>query len=201
MMPIPQWPALRWFFCLALLISADAHAASVTLAWNASVTPPPVTGYEVHYGLSSRTYTSMLNTGQATSATIAGLKDGTRYYFGALAFNAEGDSPFSNEVNYLTPGSSGDTTPPTVTLTAPAHGSNVNRRATVTIKANASDNIVVAQVVFSVNGVLTCTDQVAPYTCAWRVPGGARKTYTLQAKATDSAANVGLSAVVSVSSH
>lgn len=37
-------------------------------------------------------------------------------------------------------------------------------------RCNASDNFGVVKVEFYVGATLTCTDTVAPYTCAWQVP-------------------------------
>ena len=86
------------------------------------------------------------------------------------------------------PGSA-DTTAPTVAITNPANGAIVTRKSTVTITATASDNVGVTRVDFLVNGALQCSDTTAPYSCAWRVPGAANKTYQLQARAFDAASN------------
>ena len=83
----------------------------------------------------------------------------------------------------------GDTTPPTVSITSPADGSIVPRKGTVTITATASDNIGVARVEFFVKGVLQCTDVSLPYSCNWRVASAPNKVYQLQARAFDQAGN------------
>jgi glucose/arabinose dehydrogenase len=88
----------------------------------------------------------------------------------------------------------GDNVAPTVSITNPANGT-VARKATVTIAATASDNVGVTRVEFLVNGALQCTDTAAPYTCNWRVPGAANKTYQLQARAFDLAGNLGTASV------
>ena len=55
-----------------------------------------------------------------------------------------------------------DTTPPTVTLTAPIAGATVN--GSVTVSANASDNVGVVGVRFLLDGVdITSEDTSAPY--------------------------------------
>ena len=89
----------------------------------------------------------------------------------------------------------GDNIPPTVTITNPANGAIVARKANVTITATASDNVGVTRVDFLVNGALQCSDTTAPYSCAWRVPGAMNKTYQLQARAFDLAGNSGTSTV------
>jgi len=64
-------------------------------------------------------------------------------------------------------GTSGDTTPPTVTITAPQDKSTVSN--TVTITAQATDNIGVAKVEFVVDGNVksTQTSGSSPYQFAW----------------------------------
>lgn len=89
----------------------------------------------------------------------------------------------------------GDTTPPTVSITSPANGATVARKGTVTISATASDNVGVTRVDFLVNGAVQCTDTIAPYNCNWRVPAAPNKTYQLQARAFDQAGNIGTASV------
>lgn len=101
----------------------------------------------------------------------------------------------------VTVASVSDTTPPTVSLTSPLNGATVTRKSTVTLSATAADEMGVTKVEFWVNGALLCTDTAAPYTCAWKVPNAANKTYILQAKASDAAGNLGTSASVSVTSR
>jgi glucose/arabinose dehydrogenase len=88
-----------------------------------------------------------------------------------------------------------DTAPPTVSITNPANNSLVARKATVAIAATANDNVGVTRVDFVVNGVLQCTDTSVPYSCNWRVPGAANKTYQIQARAFDQAGNSASSTV------
>ncbi|HEU4931641.1 MAG TPA: PQQ-dependent sugar dehydrogenase [Pyrinomonadaceae bacterium] len=83
----------------------------------------------------------------------------------------------------------GDNIPPTVSITNPANGAIVARKANITITATASDNVGVTRVDFLINGTLQCSDTTAPYSCAWRVPGAMNKTYQLQARAFDLAGN------------
>jgi len=77
---------------------------SVTLAWD----PSPdtnVVGYRVYYGVVSRTYTNVVNVGNATNVTINGLVEGTTYYFAATAYNSLGmESDYSAESVYTAPG-------------------------------------------------------------------------------------------------
>ncbi|HJS23857.1 MAG TPA: PQQ-dependent sugar dehydrogenase [Pyrinomonadaceae bacterium] len=101
----------------------------------------------------------------------------------------------SGSVNRIGFTQSGDNTPPTVSITNPANGAIVARKANITITATASDNVGVTRVDFLVNGALQCSDTTAPYSCNWRVPGAMNKTYQLQARAFDQAGNVGTASI------
>ena len=96
----------------------------------------------------------------------------------------------AGSVNRIGFTASGDNVPPTVSITNPANGAIVARKSTVTIAANATDNVGVTRVEFRVNGTLQCTDTVAPYNCAWHVPAAMNKNYQLQARAFDQAGNL-----------
>lgn len=91
---------------------------------------------------------------------------------------------------------SGDTTAPTVALTAPTAGATVVGSTTVT--ANATDNVGVQRVEFLVDGALKGTDTTAPYSYAWDSTGTANGSRVLTARAFDSAGNSATSAGVTV---
>jgi chitodextrinase len=87
-----------------------------------------------------------------------------------------------------------DTTPPTVSITAPANGAKVS--GNITISATASDNIGVTKVEFYIDGTLRATDTSSPYSTRWNVnksvPVGA---HTIQAKAYDAAGNTATASI------
>ncbi len=93
-----------------------------------------------------------------------------------------------------------DNTPPTISITAPLPASIITRNSSRTITATASDNVGVTKVYFLVNGSLTCTDTVAPYSCIWNLSGKPNALYTIQATASDAAGNTGTSTVTVTSS-
>lgn len=107
---------------------------------------------------------------------------------GFLYYLARGSGSV-NRVGFTGGGGGGDTIAPTVSITNPADGTNVARKATITITASASDNVGVTRVEFLVSGLLQCTDTTAPYSCNWRVPNTPNKTFQLQARAFDLAGN------------
>ncbi|HVM17141.1 MAG TPA: Ig-like domain-containing protein [Gaiellaceae bacterium] len=94
-------------------------------------------------------------------------------------------------------GGGGDTTPPTVALTAPADGATVS--GTVTLSADASDNVGVSRVEFLVNGAVVGTATSAPYSVSWDSRTVANGQATIRARATDTAGNTALSDPRSVS--
>src|SRR5262249_41194826 len=78
----------------------------------------------------------------------------------------------------------GDTTPPTVTLTSPANGATVS--GTITVSANASDNVGVAGVQFLLDGAnLGTEDTTAPCSVSWTTTTATNGTHTLAARARD----------------
>jgi hypothetical protein len=91
----------------------------------------------------------------------------------------------------------GDTTPPTVALTAPSPGTTVSE--TVTVSATASDNAAVAGVQFLLDGnALGAEDTTEPYSISWATTGASNGTHQLSARARDTAGNVTTSAAVEV---
>src|SRR5207237_252613 len=90
-----------------------------------------------------------------------------------------------------------DTTPPTVSITAPANGATVS--ATVTVSASASDNVGVAGVQFQLDGAnLGAVVTSAPYQISWNTITVANGSHSLTAKARDAAGNSITSAAVTV---
>ena len=90
-----------------------------------------------------------------------------------------------------------DTTPPSVSITAPANGATVS--ATITVSANASDNVGVAGVQFYVDGAtLGAEDTAGPYSVSWDTTSVANGSHALTAIARDAAGNRTTSAAVNV---
>src|SRR5207247_1448772 len=82
----------------------------------------------------------------------------------AVARDAAGNRTTSSPVSVTV--SNADTTPPSVSISAPASGATVS--GTVTVSASASDNIGVAGVQFLVDGAnLGAEDRSWPYSLSW----------------------------------
>jgi hypothetical protein len=116
----------------------------------------------------------------------------------AIAFDAAGNAGNSairsvNVANGVAPPP--DTTKPTVSIASPTGG---NVSGTVTVSANAADNVGVTKVDFYVNGSLVGTDTAAPYQYSWNTTALADGAATLYAKAFDAAGNSTQSAAVGV---
>ncbi len=89
-----------------------------------------------------------------------------------------------------------DSTPPTVSITAPANGATVG--GAVNIDASANDAIGVDRIEFLVDGNLLASDSSAPYSANWNTAAAANGAHALQARAFDIAGNSSSSATVNV---
>ena len=83
-----------------IVSSTIAYAGQVTLGWDKS-TETEVAGYKVYYGTATRNYTQSIKIASPniTACTIINLLNGQKYYFAAIAYNAELiESDYSAEV-------------------------------------------------------------------------------------------------------
>src|SRR5205814_1464274 len=96
----------------------------------------------------------------------------------------------------ITDGGSADTTPPSVSLSAPANGATVS--GTTSVQASASDNVGVTGVDFYCDGVLKSTATSAPYSCSWNTTSSSNGSHTVKAVARDAAGNSASSAINTV---
>ena len=91
-----------------------------------------------------------------------------------------------------------DTTPPAVNITSPASGATVTN--TVSVSANAADDVGVASVQFLLDGSPLGAPVInTPYSVAWDTATAISGSHVLQARASDFAGNSTTSAAVSVS--
>ena len=128
------------------------------------------------------------------AAFFGGLVDDVRLYSRGLA-PAEIWDLFTYNGGITPPAP--DTVPPAVTITAPAQAATVS--GAVTIAAQASDNIGVAGVQFTLDGAnLSGEDTTAPYGITWDTAAVANGTHRLRASARDAAGNVAVTPDVTV---
>lgn len=158
---------------VVLLSPAQATEASYQLKYeyNTNVYPLTRRDGQIITESTNRTLTPGVNWLTVT------LPNGARHYFAVTYGTGTG-----------TPPPTGDTTVPTVSLTAPT-----TIAGTVAFTANASDNEAVTRVEFLVDGSVIATDTIAPYSTSWDSKTATNGTHTLLAKAYDAAGNVGQS--------
>src|SRR5207249_2254411 len=167
-------------------LTASGGIGSVSLSWSASTDNVGVANYNVHRSTTPNftpTTANRIAQPTSTSYTDTGMAAGT-YYYRVTAQDAAGNiSGSSNEASGT---SSADTTAPTVSITTPANGSTVS--GTITVSANASDNVGVAGVQFLLDGAnLGAEDTASPYSISWDTTAATNGTHTLTARARDAA--------------
>src|SRR6266446_1763756 len=153
----------HWIWILGFvgwLVSASFCAAT-TLAWDAS-TDPSTVGYRLCYGTASHTYTTTLDVGNTTTATVSNLQAGTTYFFAVTAYDSASlESAQSNEVSLTTSApsnnaslaslvsSAGTLTPVFASGTTSYTASVANATTSITITPTAADG----NATVKVNGV------------------------------------------------
>jgi fibronectin type 3 domain-containing protein len=172
------------------LAAGTVTAAKVPLTWSPSSDDQGVAGYRVFRG------GSQVGEVTGTSFTDTTVAASTTYAYTVKAFDGGGNvSPASNQVTVTTP--AGDTTPPTVALTAPSAGATVS--GTTTLVASASDASGIAGVQFLLDGSpLGAEDLSSPYEIAWSSTTASNGQHTLAARARDGAGNTATSANTTV---
>jgi hypothetical protein len=183
-------------------VSLTAPAASATVSGSVSVTATAADNVGVSNvqfrldgaNLGSADSSSPYSVSWDTTAAGNGAHTLT-----AVARDAAGNTTTSTAVsvtvnNVAAPG---DTTAPTVSVTAPANSATVS--GTLNVTANASDNVGVLGVQFRIDSSnLGTEDLSSPYSISWNTTGVANGAHTLRAIARDAAGNQTTSAVVNV---
>ena len=102
-------------------------------------------------------------------------------------------------IGCLAPGSgSPDTTPPTISMSAPAAGSTITGAA-VTVSATAADDVGVTGVQFKLDGAdLGGQDTTTPFSVSWNTTTAANGAHALSAVTRDAAGNTTVSETVTV---
>src|SRR5207244_828193 len=151
---------------------------------------------DVQYGTTTAygsTGTLNPNLVTAHTVTLTGLAGGTLYHYRARSRDASGNLGLSGDFILTTV----EGIPPSVSVTAPTNGATVS--GTVTVSANASDNVGVAGVQFKLDGNnLGAEDTASPYSISWNSTTAGNGSHTFSAVARDAAGNQATAAPVTV---
>src|SRR5580692_1397106 len=130
---------------------AQITSTAATISW----TTDQASDSQVDYGTSaSYGASSALNSTMVSShaVSISSLTAGTLYHYRVKSKNSAGLLGTSGDFTFTT-ASGTDTTPPTVSIASPTPGATVS--GTITVTANASDNVDVVGVQFQVDSTNT----------------------------------------------
>ena len=174
-------------------LSASAVSSSqINLSWTASTDNVGVTGYQIFRG------GNRIGTTPNISYSDAGLSPSTTYTYTVTAYDAASNvstpSAPASATTFAPPPP--DTTPPSVSITAPANGAALS--GTVTVTANATDNVAVASVQFQLDGVslgAPVTGSGPLYNLSWNTTTASNASHTLTAVATDTSGNTASSSI------
>ena len=181
-------------------LAADHNPATVgqTVTFTATVTGSggtPTGTVQFEDGTTTLGTATLNTSGVATFATStlgAGSHSIVAIYNGDTSFAGSASPGIAEMVN-----NAPDTTPPTVSLTAPTGGATVS--GTVSVTANASDNVAVASVQFQLDAANVGTlDTTSPYAFSWNTATATNGAHTLRAIAKDTSNNSTTSAGVTV---
>lgn len=155
--------------CLGLA-AAPASAGTMALQWD-PVPDTDLAGYRVYYGTAHATYTSNVDVGKVTTATLSGLVDCSTYYVAVKAYDLAGNESeaYSNEISGLSRPTLTSVSPPSAsrgtTLDLTISGASFASGATVALGAAG---ITVNSVTFT-----SCSSLRANVTISGAAPIGA----------------------------
>jgi len=169
----------------ALSTSINPAAAGTSVTFTASVAGKSPTGtvsFTVNGGaLCNATLSSGI--AHCTSASLpVGTDSVVAKYSGDTANTTSTSAVLSQSVVSVP-----DAAPPTVTFTSPTSGATV--KGVATIRVQAKDNVSVASITLSLDGVVVATTNSNPLSYKWNTNKAARGTHTLKATARDSSGN------------
>jgi hypothetical protein len=178
-------------------VSATGAIGRVSLSWGAATDNAVLDHYDVYRSTTAGFTPSAVNriaTPTAASYVDGGLAAGTYYYRVKAVDRAGNIGPASNEASGA---ATADTTPPTVSVSAPPAGATVS--GVISLSAVAGDNVGVAGVQFKVDGASVGSEATAsPYGALWDSTGASNAPHTVTAVARDAAGNTAISAPISV---
>ena len=180
----------------------DKGTISGQIQWSVAVSPQP---YEVDFYIDGVKQATVENLAPYVFNGDSGVLDTTKlsngsHSFGEVAiYNNNGGPIYSstyvnngatiaNTHKVTVSNAAADTTAPTVAMTNPLNGSTLN--GSLSVSANASDNVGVVGVQFKLDGVSLGAEVLAgPYSTIWNSTTVANGSHTLSATARDAAGN------------
>jgi glutamine amidotransferase PdxT len=172
--------------------TSQTFTATVT-ASGAPVSSGTVTFVDTTTGVTLAGNVALNGSGQAETSAI--LPPGSHN----IQATYSGDSTYAGSMGTtaVTVTPVADSTPPTVSISAPAAGATVS--GSTTVSATAADNIGVVGVQFKLDGVnLGAEDFTSPYSVSWNTTTASNGTHTLTAVARDAGGNQTTSADVTI---
>ncbi len=174
------------------LAASAVSPTQINLSWNPSSDNVSVAGYKVFRN------GTQVGTPGTTLYQDTGLAGATTYNYTVAAVDGAGNtSAQSLGASATTLTAPPDTTPPTVTLTAPLAGATVQGQ--VGMSANASDDTAVLGVQFLLDGAnFGSEDTTAPYSVNWDTTSVPNGSHVVAARARDGASNLTTTPPISV---
>ncbi len=193
-------------------LNGATSGSTLSLSWTAS-NDSNVVGYHI-YRASSATgsYTRLTASPiTATNYTDNNATSGATYQVRAVKLETSGSGSYYNasQAAFYTVGgtNTGSTTPPPTTTPSDTSAPSVSisspsgtvSGSSVTVSANANDNIGVTGVQFKLDGAnLGAEDTSTPFTTTWNTTAASNGTHTLTAVARDAAGNIASATAVTV---
>lgn len=173
--------------------ATNVSSNSATITW----TTDEISNSQVEYGATT-SYGSLTsidaNLVNSHSQTISGLQPGTTYNYRVKSRDGSNNLVTSSNFTFTT--AVPDTTAPTISITSPTSGTVQN---TVTLSADATDNVAMAGVQFKVDGAnVGSEDTLSPYSVSWTSNTVANGDHTITAVARDTSGNTTTSNPVTV---
>jgi hypothetical protein len=189
-----------WLYALLACCHSYCHASqSIKLAWNPSPSAN-IVGYNIYiyYGGASGNYTNMISAGNVTNVRISGLLGGVTYHFAATAVNSSGlQSGYTPQISYTTPLTS-TTNSPLLSIINVISGTQLSNAA-FTVMGNATDNLAVADVYYSLDNIpfaqATTANQWTNWNASLTLTAG---TNTFAAYAVDTNGNISTTNMVNI---
>jgi hypothetical protein len=174
--------------------SVKTSSASITWVTDVASTSQVEYGTTTSYGSSTA-----VNNAIVTSHTqsLSGLASSTLYHYRVHSKSTSGVEGISGDFAFVTSNGS-DTVPPTVSISSPTSGATL--LGSVTVSANASDNLAIAGVQFLLDSANLGSELTSiPYSVSWDTTTTTDGSHTLTARARDAAGNTAASSAVAVS--